>query len=247
MQSDHREPLNLGTDRMVTINQLAEIIRVISGKRDIRIRHIDGPQGVRGRNSDNTRLREVLGWEPAIDLEEGLVGTYRWIESRVRRERTPSWRRRRRSRDRGRPGAADPARRHPRGPGQRGRHDPGARRDRALDRRGRATLRVRHGRARRDGVAARPRAASDPQRVRAHDARRDADGLARAPRRRHLDGARVRARPDAGPRGARRRARLVELLLRRQGGRRGPARGPAPGALPGLPRRRDLRRRPSGR
>ena len=84
MQSDHREPLNLGTDRMVTINQLAEIIRVISGKRDIGIRHIDGPQGVRGRNSDNTRLREVLGWEPAIDLEEGLVGTYRWIESRVR-------------------------------------------------------------------------------------------------------------------------------------------------------------------
>jgi GDP-D-mannose 3', 5'-epimerase len=84
MQSDHREPLNLGTDRMVTINQLAEIIRVISGKQDIGIRHIDGPQGVRGRNSDNTRLREVLGWEPGIDLEEGLVGTYRWIESRVR-------------------------------------------------------------------------------------------------------------------------------------------------------------------
>ncbi len=87
MQSDHREPLNLGTDRMVTINQLAEIIRVISGKRDISIRHIDGPQGVRGRNSDNTRLREVLGWEPRIDLEEGLVETYRWIETQVRSTR----------------------------------------------------------------------------------------------------------------------------------------------------------------
>jgi nucleoside-diphosphate-sugar epimerase len=83
MHSDHREPLNLGTDRMVTINQLAEIIIGISGKHDISIRHVDGPQGVRGRNSDNTRLREVLGWEPRIDLEEGLVGTYRWIDAQV--------------------------------------------------------------------------------------------------------------------------------------------------------------------
>ena len=45
--------------------------------------HVEGPQGVRGRNSDNTRLREVLGWEPGIDLEEGLVPTYRWIEKQV--------------------------------------------------------------------------------------------------------------------------------------------------------------------
>jgi GDP-D-mannose 3',5'-epimerase len=87
MRSDYREPLNLGTDRMVTINELARIVIDISGKRDISIRHIDGPQGVRGRNSDNTRLREVLGWEPGIDLEEGLVGTYRWIEAQVRPER----------------------------------------------------------------------------------------------------------------------------------------------------------------
>ncbi len=84
MQSDHADPLNLGTDRMVTINDLAAIIMAIAGKRNVRIRHVDGPQGVRGRNSDNTRLREVLGWEPGIDLEEGLVGTYRWIESMVR-------------------------------------------------------------------------------------------------------------------------------------------------------------------
>lgn len=84
MQSDHRDPLNLGTDRMVTINELAEIVIAISGKRDIALRHVDGPQGVRGRNSDNTRLREVLGWEPAIDLEEGLAPTYRWIEEQVR-------------------------------------------------------------------------------------------------------------------------------------------------------------------
>jgi nucleoside-diphosphate-sugar epimerase len=87
MQSDHREPLNLGTDRMVTINELAAIIARVAGKR-ISIRHVDGPQGVRGRNSDNTRLRQVLGWEPGIDLEEGLIPTYRWIEEQVR-DRVP--------------------------------------------------------------------------------------------------------------------------------------------------------------
>ena len=85
MRSDHREPLNLGTDRMVTINELARIIIGISGRHDVQIRHVDGPQGVRGRNSDNTRLRKVLGWEPGIDLEEGLAPTHRWIEERVNR------------------------------------------------------------------------------------------------------------------------------------------------------------------
>lgn len=88
MQSDHREPLNLGTDRMVTINELAAIIMGIAGKRNIGIRHIDGPQGVRGRNSDNTRLRAVLGWEPGIDLEQGLAGTYAWINEQVHAPRT---------------------------------------------------------------------------------------------------------------------------------------------------------------
>jgi nucleoside-diphosphate-sugar epimerase len=84
MMSDHRDPLNLGTDRMVSINELARIILAISGKTDVTLNHIDGPQGVRGRNSDNTRLREVLGWEPKIDLEDGLRPTYRWIEEQVR-------------------------------------------------------------------------------------------------------------------------------------------------------------------
>jgi GDP-D-mannose 3', 5'-epimerase len=83
MRSDHREPLNLGTDRMVTINELAQIVIDVSGKPGIGIVHVDGPQGVRGRNSDNTRLREVLGWEPRIDLEEGLVPTYNWISTQV--------------------------------------------------------------------------------------------------------------------------------------------------------------------
>jgi GDP-D-mannose 3',5'-epimerase len=84
MQSDHREPLNLGRDRMVTINELAGIIMDIAGKPDITLEHVEGPQGVRGRNSDNSRLREVLGWEPSIPLEEGLVSTYRWIEKLVK-------------------------------------------------------------------------------------------------------------------------------------------------------------------
>jgi nucleoside-diphosphate-sugar epimerase len=83
MMSDHTRPLNLGRDRMVTINELARMIMDISGKRDLQIKHVDGPQGVRGRNSDNTRLREVLGWEPSISLEEGLIPTYRWIEKQV--------------------------------------------------------------------------------------------------------------------------------------------------------------------
>ncbi len=83
MQSHYREPLNLGQDRMVTINQLADIISHIAGVR-VRKKHVPGPQGVRGRNSDNTRLRQVLGWEPEISLEEGLARTYPWIEAQVR-------------------------------------------------------------------------------------------------------------------------------------------------------------------
>jgi nucleoside-diphosphate-sugar epimerase len=68
---------------MVTINQLADIIADIAGIQIIK-KHIDGPQGVRGRNSDNTRLREVLKWEPQISLENGLAHTYAWIEEQVR-------------------------------------------------------------------------------------------------------------------------------------------------------------------
>jgi GDP-D-mannose 3', 5'-epimerase len=83
MQSDHREPLNLGTDRMVSIDELARIVIAISGKHDLELLHVEGPQGVRGRNSDNSKLREVLGWEPEISLEDGLDPTYRWIEEQV--------------------------------------------------------------------------------------------------------------------------------------------------------------------
>ena len=83
MRSDYKLPLNLGQDRMVTINQLTDMVAAVAGVK-ITKKHVTGPQGVRGRNSDNTRLREVLQWEPAVSLEEGLRRTYLWIESQVR-------------------------------------------------------------------------------------------------------------------------------------------------------------------
>jgi nucleoside-diphosphate-sugar epimerase len=83
MRSDHHEPINLGQDRMVTINELADMVANIAGY-EIEKKHIDGPMGVRGRNSDNNKLREVLGWEPAISLEDGLRTTYEWIEQQVK-------------------------------------------------------------------------------------------------------------------------------------------------------------------
>jgi GDP-D-mannose 3', 5'-epimerase len=84
MASGYREPLNLGQDRLVSINQLAKMVCRIAGVTLV-LRHVDGPQGVRGRNSDNTRLRDVLGWEPRVSLEDGLARTYAWIEGEVKR------------------------------------------------------------------------------------------------------------------------------------------------------------------
>ncbi len=83
MSSTFDEPLNLGQDRMVSINQLADIIADIAGVK-LQKRYIPGPQGVRGRNSDNTLIRRVLDWEPQVSLEEGLAKTYTWIEQQVR-------------------------------------------------------------------------------------------------------------------------------------------------------------------
>ena len=82
MCSDYREPLNLGTDRMVSINELADIIAEIAGIPIVK-KHVEGPQGVRGRNSNNDRLRRVLEWEPGVSLEDGLARTYAWIEGQV--------------------------------------------------------------------------------------------------------------------------------------------------------------------
>ena len=85
MASSHHEPLNLGTDRLVTINQLLEIIAGLAGKH-LRVNHdLSKPQGVRGRNSDNTLLRKVLGWEPSTKLEGGLRTTYLWIEEELKK------------------------------------------------------------------------------------------------------------------------------------------------------------------
>lgn len=87
MHSDHAQPLNLGQDRMVTINELVDIVAA-AAEIDVVKKHVDGPQGVRGRNSDNSRLREVLQWEPRISLEDGLARTYRWIEAELRNKRS---------------------------------------------------------------------------------------------------------------------------------------------------------------
>lgn len=83
MNSDWHDPINLGQDRMITINELVAMVARIAGKQ-INIRHeLDRPLGVRGRNSDNSLLRKVLAWEPQISLEEGLEKTYAWIASQV--------------------------------------------------------------------------------------------------------------------------------------------------------------------
>ncbi|MEO5857548.1 MAG: NAD-dependent epimerase/dehydratase family protein [Pyrinomonadaceae bacterium] len=82
MCSDFSEPLNLGQDRMISINELADVIAEIAGVKIVK-KHINGPMGVRGRNSDNTAIRKVLGWEPKVTLEQGLAHTYLWIEKQV--------------------------------------------------------------------------------------------------------------------------------------------------------------------
>jgi nucleoside-diphosphate-sugar epimerase len=84
MASGYRDPLNLGMDRLISINELVDLISAIAGKRLTKRHDLSKPQGVRGRNSDNSRLRKVLGWEPSASLEEGLSVTYRWIEDELR-------------------------------------------------------------------------------------------------------------------------------------------------------------------
>jgi len=83
MASDYRNPLNLGTDELVTINQLVDLATGIAGRRIKKRHNLSGPQGVRGRNSDNSRLREVLDWEPSIPLKQELAVTFDWIAARV--------------------------------------------------------------------------------------------------------------------------------------------------------------------
>jgi GDP-D-mannose 3',5'-epimerase len=84
MRSAHTGPFNIGSEEMVTINKLASMTMEIAGK-TLKVRHIAGPLGVRGRNSDNELIRKCLGWEPGRSLRDGLEGTYVWVQEQVRR------------------------------------------------------------------------------------------------------------------------------------------------------------------
>lgn len=84
MNSDVKEVLNIGSDRLIAINDMVDVIAGIAGKRIEKNHDTSKPQGVRGRNSDNTLCQQLLGWEPKISLEDGLTKTYQWIEKQVR-------------------------------------------------------------------------------------------------------------------------------------------------------------------
>ena len=83
MDSDYDKPLNIGSDRMVSVDELADIIIKISGKKITKTYDLSAPEGVKGRNADLTLVKEVLGWEPKVSLEDGLARTYEWISKRV--------------------------------------------------------------------------------------------------------------------------------------------------------------------
>jgi GDP-D-mannose 3',5'-epimerase len=90
MASDYCEPINLGTEELVSINELVNLVARIAGKHITKRHNLSGPQGVRGRNRDNARLRKVLDWEPSLPLERGLASTYEWIATNsVREELSP--------------------------------------------------------------------------------------------------------------------------------------------------------------
>lgn len=86
MESDYNKPINIGSNRLVTINELADIIIKISGKKITKKYDTRAAQGVRGRNADLTLVKKVLHWEPTISLEEGLAKTYKWIDMQVTRK-----------------------------------------------------------------------------------------------------------------------------------------------------------------
>ena len=82
MESEFAQPINLGTDEMVSMNEMAQIAMDIAGKK-LPIKHVPGPEGVRGRNSENTLIKQVLGWAPSISLRDGFARTYPWIKKQV--------------------------------------------------------------------------------------------------------------------------------------------------------------------
>jgi len=91
MDSDYAEPLNIGSDRLVTINELADMIIKISGKEITKVYDPTKPQGVRGRNADLSLVTKVIGWKPVVPLEQGLERTYRWIEKKVLEDRNSKY------------------------------------------------------------------------------------------------------------------------------------------------------------
>jgi len=86
MESEWNKPINIGSERLITIDELADIIAKISGKKLVKNYDLSAPQGVRGRNADITLARKVLGWEPEVSLEEGLTRTYKWIKIQCARD-----------------------------------------------------------------------------------------------------------------------------------------------------------------
>jgi len=87
MKSDVKEPLNLGSDEMVSMIDMGNMALEYANKKDtVKIRHIPGPEGVRGRNSDNTLIRQLLGWAPSTSLRDGLAKTYHWIDAQISKE-----------------------------------------------------------------------------------------------------------------------------------------------------------------
>jgi len=84
MQSNYDQPLNLGSSELISVNDLVDLIAEVAGKKVVKKHNLNKPQGVRGRNSDNTRLKESLGWSPTTTLKQGITPTYYWIANQVR-------------------------------------------------------------------------------------------------------------------------------------------------------------------
>ena len=86
MESDYDKPINIGSDRLISINALADMAIKISGKKITKTHNLDAPQGVRGRNADLTLVKKVLNWQPEVPLEEGITNTYKWIQEQLATE-----------------------------------------------------------------------------------------------------------------------------------------------------------------
>ncbi len=91
MESDYDKPINIGSERLITIDELADMIIKISGKTITKTYDLTAPQGVRGRNADITLIKKILGWKPQTTLEEGLEKTYKWIEMKCTKDRKTSY------------------------------------------------------------------------------------------------------------------------------------------------------------